>query len=48
MTIEEYREKINPCYGYDCWDEDMGCMMPSMDKCYACPLGTEKEDFYGD
>lgn len=31
MTTDEYRENINPCYGCDCWDEDMGCSMPSAD-----------------
>lgn len=44
MTIEEYKQKVNPCYGCGCWDEDLGCMMPSLDRRYACPLETEKED----
>lgn len=55
MTAEEYREKINPCYGCDCWDEDMGCLMAGVDRTYACPLedGKEKEGdenriLYGD
>lgn len=48
MTVEEYRRKINPCYGCGCWDEDMGCTMPPQDKCYACPLETEKDGDYGD
>ena len=28
----------NPCLGCDCYDPDMGCTMPGMDKWYACPL----------
>ena len=52
MTLEEYREIINPCYGYDCYDEDLGCIMPRLDRPHACPLkdkpfpfleGVEKE-----
>lgn len=38
MTIEEYREKVNPCYGRACYDPDLGCMMPAEDLWYACPL----------
>ena len=43
MTAEEYRQKINPCYGCDCWDPDMGCTMPSIHKPYACGLNDEQE-----
>lgn len=48
MTLEEYRGKINPCYGCGCWEEDMGCAMPSCDKGDACYLedngcGKKKE-----
>ena len=43
MTLEEYRQKINSCYGCGCWDEDMGCMMPSADQMYACSLRTEEK-----
>ena len=42
MTLKEYREKVNPCYGCDCYDEDMGCTMPSIDRMYACDLETEE------
>lgn len=44
MTEKEYREKVNPCYGCGCWDEDMGCTMPAVDKCYACSLEDEKKE----
>lgn len=46
MTGEEYKREINPCYGCGCWDEDMGCIMPSIDKSYACPLeiGAAEEE----
>ena len=42
-----YKEKINPCYecGCDCYDPDMGCEMPSIDRWYACQL---KNDGYID
>lgn len=32
----------NPCINCGCYDEDMGCTMPSVDKIYACPLETKK------
>ena len=32
------KHEINLCYTCDCWDEDMGCVMPAIDKNYACPL----------
>lgn len=38
LTIEEYREKVNPCYGYDCYDPDLGCTMPADERSYLCPL----------
>ena len=28
----------NQCLYCDCYDPDMGCTMPSIDKSYACPL----------
>ena len=31
-------KSVNECLYCDCYDEDFGCTMPSMDKCYACPL----------
>ena len=43
MTVEEYREKINPCYGCGCYDADMGCTMPSGDLLYACSLHEKEE-----
>lgn len=27
----------NYCLDCDCYDPDMGCTMPEIDKCYACP-----------
>ena len=40
MTIKEYPENFNPCpcYKCDCYDEDLGCIMPSIDRTYACAL----------
>lgn len=47
MTKEEYREKVNPCYGRGCWDADMGCTMPAPDRQYACPIREEaKHEFF--
>ena len=43
MTAKEYREKVNPCFGCDCYDEDLGCSMPSLDRQYACSL--EEDSF---
>jgi len=37
-----YRE-LNPCWGCDCWDPDMGCTMPSIHMSYACHLADESE-----
>lgn len=28
----------NPCFGCECYDEDFGCTMPSIDKSYTCKL----------
>ena len=35
----------NPCTNCDCYDADMGCTMPSVDRGYACPMeaATESE-----
>ncbi|MDO4318300.1 MAG: hypothetical protein Q4C48_08870 [Lachnospiraceae bacterium] len=44
MTEEEYREKVNPCYGCGCYDEDMGCSMPSCDRIYACSVYATPDD----
>lgn len=32
----------NPCLYCDCYDPDMGCTMPSVDKSYACSLEDHK------
>lgn len=34
----------NPCLYCDCYNLDMGCMMPSIDKWYACPLEINEEE----
>ena len=41
MTREEYIREVNSCFGCDCYDEDMGCTMPSVDRAYACSLESE-------
>ena len=48
MTLEEYRRDISPCFGCGCWNPDMGCSMPDLDRGYACPLEAEGGDDYGD
>jgi len=42
MTVEEYKRDVNPCYGCDCLDEDMGCTMPLCDRVYACSLENDE------
>jgi len=42
MIVEEYKRDVNPCYGCDCWDEDMGCTMSPSDREYACDLYNEE------
>ena len=43
MTLKEYREKVNPCYGCGCWDEEAeGFTMPGTDRDFACHLEIEK------
>jgi hypothetical protein len=37
-------EDRNPCLYCGCYDEDMGCTMPSVDRSYACPLNDEDKD----
>jgi hypothetical protein len=44
MELEEYRKKVNPCYGCGCYDEDMGCTMPCINQQYGCPLEKEEEE----
>ncbi|MCI9128329.1 MAG: hypothetical protein HFG28_14410 [Eubacterium sp.] len=44
MTEKEYKQKENPCWGCGCWDPDMGCIMPAIDKIYACSLEAEGRD----
>lgn len=46
MTLKEYREKINPCYGCGSYDEDLGCTMPGADMPYACPVMEEPPGFW--
>ena len=29
---------MNECLKCDCYDEDVGCTMPSIDECYTCSL----------
>lgn len=43
------KAEANPCLGYDCYDPDMGCMIPGIDRRYACPLQPDPgpEDFAG-
>lgn len=44
--FSEYKEPLykNRCLDCDCWDSDMGCMMPTFDKSYACPIEKERFD----
>lgn len=35
---------MNECLGCGCYDEDVGCTMPSIDKWYACPLYTCEDE----
>lgn len=35
---------VNECLNCDCYDEDFGCTMPSIDKWYACPLEADEEE----
>jgi hypothetical protein len=39
--------KDKSCLNCDCYDPDLGCTMPSVDRGYACPLEPEltEEDF---
>lgn len=39
----------NPCLWCDCYDPDIGCTMPDIDRWYACPLQPDPgpEDFEG-
>ncbi len=34
------RYNMTDCLNCDCYDPDMGCTMPSVDKSYACLLET--------
>lgn len=40
MISKGYPEKFNPCpcYKCDCYNEDLGYTMPSIDRIYACVL----------
>ena len=44
MSRDEYIHTVNPCYGCDCDDPDLGCTMSSVDILYACTRFTE--EFY--
>ena len=35
---------MNKCLSCGCYDEDVGCTMPSIDKWYACPLYTYEDE----
>lgn len=37
---------MNECLDCDCYDEDFGCTMPSIDKWYACPLFADLGDAF--
>lgn len=43
MSIQ--KEK-NPCLSCGCYDPDMGCTMPSVDRCYACPQEADPDETY--
>ena len=36
-------EPPNPCLDCDCYDPDMGCSMPGIDRSYACPQRFEDD-----
>ena len=42
------RYNMTDCLNCDCYDPDMGCTMPSVDKSYACLLetATTKSEFF--
>lgn len=46
--MERYEQDVNPCLKCGCWDPDLGCMMPSIDRSYACSLETDGEDYDGE
>ena len=35
---------MNECLKCNCYDEDVGCTMPSIDKWYACPLYADEDE----
>lgn len=35
---------MSDCIYCDCYDPDLGCTMPSVDKSYACPLFNDSND----
>ena len=39
-------QEKNPCLMCDCYDPDMGCIMPPMDKTFACPLEDDKRKLF--
>lgn len=44
ISIDEMKETLNECLGCGCYDEDVGCTMPSIDKWYACPLYADEDE----
>ena len=36
--------EVNPCLDCGAYDPDFGCMMPSTDMWYACPIESETEE----
>lgn len=32
------KTNMNRCLGHGCYDPDLGCTIPSIDRWYACPL----------
>lgn len=42
--VDRIDEFDDSCLSCDCFDPDMGCTMPSIDKCYACPVESAQEE----
>lgn len=40
------QKENDPCLTCDCYDSDMGCTMPSVDKAYACSLEDVDEAYF--
>lgn len=37
-------KEINECYKCGFYDSDFGCTCPSLDRWFACPIESEKEE----